>query len=167
MISPFSQPGGVWICAHGPRFIWDLGKGPKRLARHNIALKYEIEARYASSNISVGQMAPASNTKENLSSFSVFVSRYSLLLGHSANLVLIFEGIALNHVLTSFLYFSRLPLSYFTLHSLPLALDRITFCAGISSSWEPLVKLADRWYWLNCSIREVISVSNKRPLSLS
>ena len=34
------------------------GCGPKSRMRHNIALKYKIEARYASSNISVGQMAP-------------------------------------------------------------------------------------------------------------
>ena len=35
------------------------GYGPRYRMRHNIALKYKIEARYASSNISVGKMAPA------------------------------------------------------------------------------------------------------------
>jgi hypothetical protein len=40
-----------------------LGKGPKREARHNIALKYKIEARYVSSNISVGHTCKEENIR--------------------------------------------------------------------------------------------------------
>ena len=49
------------------------GYGPKSRMRHNIALKYKIEARYSSSNISVGQMAPAAGPPIDKISFKFII----------------------------------------------------------------------------------------------